>query len=363
MEGLRRLHTTGYVTSRSHRKASSQRSMTSICVLALIQTLSGCVTTQAQPDGSTKVRLSLGAQAQSAQTATLNNFERQEGAALPSVRTTRLAGVFSKHPYDGTAKTYFPRVAVTVTDWARNDCWSATATIWWSMSKSEAVPAFSVCWGQSVGYAVNNAANLHLFMQQTALEHSGNLRTSGPKPPMLAIPDRQPISERQQLAFQGFIQQLVRDTGWQPGAPTNLWLVGYGASTTTQPVRSKAKTQLEQALSCASISKRFDQAEAALRLSGWRPGQGITPVTLTQPLRVHGLTVHKIAVSRDGGEHVYRSFMSGVSLQQVVKAAALQLGKDGRTYGRLTKVGVLSADMEGRDPTLTCTINTEGTEG
>jgi hypothetical protein len=222
MEGLRRLHTAGCVTSRSHRKASSLRLMTSICVLALIQPLSGCVTTQAQPDGSTKVRLSLGAQAQSAQTATPNNFERQEGAALPSVRTTRLAGVFSKHPYDGTAKTYFPRVAVTVTDWARNDCWSATATIWWSMSKSEAVPAFSVCWGQSVGYAVNNAANLHLFMQQTALEHSGNLRTSGPKPPMLAIPDRQPISERQQLAFQGFIQQLVRDTGWQPGAPTNL---------------------------------------------------------------------------------------------------------------------------------------------
>ena len=115
MEGLRRLHTTGYVTSRSHRKASSQRSMTSICVLALIQTLSGCVTTQAQPDGSTKVRLSLGAQVQSAQTATPDNFERQKGAALPSVRTTRLAGIFSKHPYDDTTKTHFPRVAVTVT--------------------------------------------------------------------------------------------------------------------------------------------------------------------------------------------------------------------------------------------------------
>jgi hypothetical protein len=38
-----------------------------------------------------------------------------------------------------------------------------------------------------VGYAVNNAANLHLFMQQTAVEHSGNVRTVGPKPPMLAI--------------------------------------------------------------------------------------------------------------------------------------------------------------------------------
>ncbi|MBI5926472.1 MAG: hypothetical protein HY836_12855 [Aquabacterium sp.] len=363
MKSQRRLNTTGSVKSRCHHKASSLRLMTSIGVLALMQALSGCVTTQAQPDGSTKVRLSVGTSTKPAQAAAPDNFERQDRAALPSVRTTPLAGVFSKHPYDGTNKTHFPRVAVTVTDWVRNDCWSATATIWWSMSKSEAVPSFSVCRGQSLGYAVNNAANLHLFMQQTAIEHSGNVRTSGPKPPMLAIPDRQPISERQQLAFQGFIQQLVRDTGWQPGAPTNLWLVGYGASATVQPWGSKAKIQLEQALSCASITQRFDQAEAALRLSGWSPDQGITPVTLPEPLRIHGLTVRKVAVSRDGGEHVYRSFMPGVSWQEVVKAAALKLGKDGKTYGRLTKVGVLSADMEGGDPTLTCTVNTEGAEG
>lgn len=82
-------------------------------------------------------------------------------AHFPGIRATGLAGVFSKHPYDGTPRTYFPRVAGTVTDWSRNACWIGTATIWWSKSKSEPVPAFSVCWGQSVGYAVNNAANLH----------------------------------------------------------------------------------------------------------------------------------------------------------------------------------------------------------
>lgn len=345
----------------------------SLVFVAMIAT--GCTTMQ-QPDGRTRVSVSLGdmlgLQTMSAAKSTPNppggpaNAEGEQAATPVPVRpasVTRLAGVFSKHPYDGTTKTHFPRVAVTVTDWARNDCWSATATIWWSVSRSEAVPTFSVCWGQSLGYSVNNAANLHLFMQQSALEHSGNVRTSGPKPPMLAIPDKQPISERQQLAFQGFIQQLVRDTGWQPGAPTNLWLVGYGASTTTQPVGSKAKTQLEQALSCASISQRFDQAEAALRLSGWRPGQGITPVTLTEPLSVHGLTVRKVAVSRDGGEQVYRSFLAGVNLQQVVKAAALKLGKDGKSHGRVTKIGVLSAEMDGSDLTLTCTVNTEGAEG
>ncbi len=267
-------------------------------------------------------------------------------------------------------------MAVTVTDWSRSDCWIGTATIWWSKTKSEAVPAFSVCWGQSVGYAVNNAANLHLFMQQMAVEHSGNVRTVGPKPPMLAIPDRQPISERQQLAFQGFVQQLVLDTGWQPGAPTNLWLVGYDANAVikptvppassngaSQPVDAKTKAQLEQALSCTVIGPRFELAESLLKQSGWNPDQGVTPVTLAEPVKVYGFSVRTVAVSRDGGEQTYRSYLPGLTVHQLAKSASLKLGKDGRTYGRLTKVGVLSAGMEGSEATLTCTVNTEGSEG
>ena len=160
-------------------------------------------------------------------TASVSTEPKPNTALLPSIRTGALAGLFAKYPYDGTAKTYFPRVAVTVTDWSRNDCWIAVATIWRSKAKSESIAPFSVCWGQSVGFAVNNAANLHQFMQQIAVEHSGNVRTTGPKPPMLAIPDRQPFGESKQLAFQGFIEQLLLDTGWQAGAPTNLWLVGY----------------------------------------------------------------------------------------------------------------------------------------
>jgi hypothetical protein len=296
--------------------------------------------------------------------------------AAPRVSATKLAGVFAKHPYDGTPKTYFPRVAVTVTDWSRNDCWVGTATIWWSKTKSEPVPTFSVCWGQSVGYAVNNAANLHLFMQQMAVEHSGNVRTVGPKPPMLAVPDRQPISERQQLAFQGFIQQLVIDTGWQPGAPTNLWLVGYDANAavkptvapasrneSSQPADAKAKAQLEQALGCAAIGPRFESAESLLKQSGWNSDQGVTPVALAEPVKVYGFSVRKVAVSRDGGEQTYRSYLPGLTIQQLAKLASLKLGKDGKTYGRLTKVGVLSAGMEGGEATLTCTVNTEVSEG
>ena len=85
-----------------------------------------------------------------------------------------------------------------------------------------------------MGYAVNNAANLHLFMQQMAVEHSGNVRTVGPKPPMLAIPTGS-RSASGSSSPSGFIQQLVLDTGWQPGAPTNLWLVGYDANAVIKP--------------------------------------------------------------------------------------------------------------------------------
>lgn len=204
------------------------------CALAL----GGCVTTQEQPDGSTRVHISLASglglpeksQASAANADPASSPVIKPQPLAPSIRTTPLAGIFSKHPYDGTARSDYPRVAVTITNWARNDCWSAKAKIWWSHARSEHVPEFSVCWGQSVGFAVNNAANLHLFMEQTSIHHTGNVRTEGPKPPMLAIPDLQPIGEAQQLAFQGFIEALIRDTGWQAGAPTNLWLVGYAGS-------------------------------------------------------------------------------------------------------------------------------------
>lgn len=146
-----------------------------------------------------------------------------------SIRTTSLAGLFAKYPYDGTAKSNYPRVAVTLTDWSRGDCWVAQATIWKSKTKSEPVAPFSVCWSDSFGFALNNAANLHLFMEQSAVEHSGNIRSTGPKPPMMATPMKLPFGETKHAAYHGFIQQLVVDTGWQPGAPTNIWLVGFGA--------------------------------------------------------------------------------------------------------------------------------------
>ena len=86
------------------------------------------------------------------------------------------------------------------------------------------------------------------------------------------------------------------------------------------------------------------------------PGRG-------ERIRTSGLYVRKVAVSRDGGEKTYRSYLPGLTVQQLAKSASLKLGKDGKTYGRLTKVGVLSAGMEGGEVTLTCTVNTEASEG
>ena len=135
-----------------------------ICLFFAAMILAGCTTTE-QPDGSTRVSVSLsdklGLQPRNAARASASTPEAAPAAdaarapapasgagrqsdipssapAAPRVSATKLAGVFAKHPYDGTSKTYFPRVAVTVTDWSRNDCWIGTATIWWSKTKSEA---------------------------------------------------------------------------------------------------------------------------------------------------------------------------------------------------------------------------------
>lgn len=360
--------------------------------------LAGCTTTP-QADGSTRVKVSLGEAlglkpkeaAQPPQTSSPavgkegTNGAPSGGAGqvpaavpqrAPGLKTTRLANIFRDHPYDGTPKTFFPRVAVTVTDWSRSDCWQAVATIWWSKTKSEAVPAFSVCWGQSLGFAVNNAANFRLFMEQMAVEHSGNVRTTGPKPPMLAIPDRQPIGERQQVAFQGFIQQLALDTGWQSGAPTNLWLVGYDAHALAvvpaeleaapapgtvqiadgdKPMDRRAKQALEQALTCASAGKSFEAAEAALTRRGWNRDNA-APVRLAQPLKVFGFNVETVEVFRGDCEQRYSSHLPGVSVQEVIKAASLKRGKDGSTYGRLATLGVLTVTTEHGETTLSCSV-------
>lgn len=150
--------------------------------------------------------------------------------------------------------------------------------------------------------------------------------------------------------------------GHDANAANGTSTVGVAGKGDTRAADPRAKTQLEQALACNAIAPHFERAESVLKQAGWRQDQGITPVALAEPLKVYGLGIRKVAVSRDGFEHVYRSYVPGGSIAQLVKSASLKLGKDGKNYGRLTKVGVLTAEMEGGEATLTCTVDTEGGE-
>ncbi len=197
--------------------------------------LSACVTTAPRQDGSTEVRITnpfsqtapSAAGASTASTSTPRGAEQGRTLGLPPISATALSGLFAKHPYDGTPKSYFPRVALTVTDWSRSDCWTATAVIWWNTLRSENVPAFNVCFNdRQIGAAGAFAPALAAFMTQGPNENTGNVRTTGPNPPSIAVPPQHPPGKDQ--VFPNFIRTVIATTGWQgSAAPMNLWLVGY----------------------------------------------------------------------------------------------------------------------------------------
>lgn len=137
-----------------------------------------------------------------------------------------------------------------------------------------------------------------------------------------------------------------------------LLSVSFGAQAAAPS--PKAMSILEAALSCTQLPANFQPAQDVLASAGWDSSQGETPVPLPAALKVFGLPTQKIAVSRDGGEQYYRAYFPGVSQQNLIKAAKLKLGKDGKQYGRVTRLGVLTADTHDGASTLTCTIDTEG---
>lgn len=197
--------------------------------------LVGCTATP-NKDGSTTIKLNVPGLSQSAiqpqsnpQTAVVQSTANQSVNLSTAIGTpiaqTNLAGIFSKHPWDGSAASYFPKVAITVTDFSHPDCWVADAVIWWSATKSENVNNFNVCANKSLGAAINGAAVLHQFMGQSQIfNHTGNLRTTGPKPPQFAIN----TAEQRPQGFVDFAQQLIAETGWQAGpAEVSMWIVNF----------------------------------------------------------------------------------------------------------------------------------------
>jgi len=359
--------------------------------------LAGCVTTQTQPDGSTRVRVSIAdalgikpASSPAAPPAPASAPAPPPSTAessVPSIRNTKLAGLFTQHPYDGTAASYFPRVAITVTDWSRNNCWNARAKIWWSPTRSEPVSMFSVCWRSSLGFALNNAAKLHMFVEQTsALEQTGNVRTEGPKPPLLAVPyDTAPGRPPGDQAFSGFVEQLVVDTGWGAGAPTNMWIVAYrkesadavppgahvppesnkqGKAGAVQAQRSKSaggllhRAALRRAFECRGFADDFQTAIEGNHI----PNDG-KPLRLNEPLLVYGLKVSVIEYFGLGGEAILRSYFESNTDKEVVNAASTVAGKK---WQRASDGGMANGPLvvhpKANGAVLQCSVDTEGGE-
>ncbi|QDQ27053.1 hypothetical protein FNU76_12155 [Chitinimonas arctica] len=148
------------------------------------------------------------------------------------------------------------------------------------------------------------------------------------------------------------VQPAKQDAGKQPSR--SLASTPTGAN---PALPANVKAALEQALSCKSISKRFDQIETVLDSYGW-PRDG-SPFTLPAPIKLFGYETRRVALFRDGFEHRYRGYFSNVTLAKLKKAASLQMGKDKQTYGRNTKLGVLSASSGADGQVLNCTVDTK----
>ena len=188
-----------------------------------------------------------------------------------------------------------------------------------------------------------------MFMGQTSLEQSGNVRSEGPKPPMIATPDNHPMNiDRQQSAFVPYLQQLIAETGWKGGAPTNFWIVGYKA----QPVAikedaksqaigdwSKAAPLLRAAIECREPLPSIKSLQSVLRqTNGSLTGDHVFP----EPLTVFGTIKVKAVTIFQGTEDEGSSFTvkpDGLTVAEIAKAARLK--KDSGRYVRMVKGGMI----------------------
>lgn len=171
---------------------------------------------------------------------------------------------------------------------------------------------------------------------------------------------------RAQSTFPHFLRQIIAETGWKGGAPTNFWIVGYSSQAATRTAADKAVAQaistaqrrdIERGLSC-QMTSTLDASLNAARI----------PVTGDQApapkgLSVFGLPVTKVAFNRESGVVSHTAYFgTGVSLQKV--AAAAKLTSANGTYSRSVAVennvvGSLTANVQNGKAVLQCMIDTE----
>jgi hypothetical protein len=175
----------------------------------------------------------------------------------------------------------------------------------------------------------------------------------------LLVKDFKCLPEIQSNA-QAYPSGAAAATGFPPvGAAMNATSSASPLQPNTKLLSAKAKSALEQALSCNGRNADWPAAEAALKQAGWKFEQGIDPVALPWSLKVYGFNTQTAAFALDGGEQTYKSFFPGVTSAQLIKAAGLSLGKDKKSFGRATKGGVLTVDTEAGMGVLRCTVVVE----
>jgi hypothetical protein len=121
---------------------------------------------------------------------------------------------------------------------------------------------------------------------------------------------------------------------------------------------SKTRAVLAQMLAC----QVFETTEGAVGTELYEKGAWTNEVAqLEQPVMVFGLPVSKIRISGDGSAATFYAYFTGVSKQQMIKAANLKLSKQNKAYYyRDAKAGEISFKHADPEISLKCYIDTEG---
>lgn len=120
----------------------------------------------------------------------------------------------------------------------------------------------------------------------------------------------------------------------------------------------KTRSTLVKMLECSEFKNGDDAETVEMSAKGaWTSA----PAMLDRPVMVFGLPVSKVELTGDGSAATYIAYFTGVSKEQMIKAASLKLSKSNKkVYYRDAKAGEVSFEHAAPEVALRCYIDTEG---
>ncbi len=120
----------------------------------------------------------------------------------------------------------------------------------------------------------------------------------------------------------------------------------------------KARATLVQLLECTTFKNHdFEEVVEMSDQGAWTSEVAY----LDRPVTVFGLPVSKVKLEGDGSAGTFVGYFTGVTKEQIVKAANLKLSKNNKAYYyRDAKAGELSFKHAEAEVSLKCYIDTEG---